>query len=629
MSKSKMITLRIQSSEGTKRINVSSNDPSRSLYEKVHDAFSLSGYMFTLFKERNNKDEIISSRSKTISSYGLCHGDMVYLSPLNGAVLWEEPQPGTSSSIYAVPSTSKIQNENETNGGFSSTSSSTKQNTSVVEDEVDQILWKLDGKVKRNRDQKLCRHGGNASCVHCSPLDCFDDAYLKEQNIKHMSFHTYLRKLTAGVDRGKFVSLEDISCKIKPGCLKHPPWPQGICSKCQPNVVTLNRQAYRHIDNVMFENAHLVERFLEYWRTTGHQRIGYLYGRYEPHSDVPLGIRASVAAIYEPPQETTRDRIKLLPDDKESIVNDIAKELGLCKVGWIFTDLLADNLQKGTVKHTRSIDSHFLTAQECIMAGHFQNKHPNPCRFSPSGFFGSKFVTICVTGDSSNQVHMEGYSVSNQCMALVRDDCLVPTKDAPELGYVREPSDKQYVPDVFYKEKDNYGNEVTRLARPLPVEYLLVDVPASTPITPIYTFYTDNNIRPFPVENRMVDGHIQDFSALAAYLSQFTSDQFLSAVSDFHLLIHVATMNMLPMQGFIGPLLTAVRNHHKESALEWARSEPWVTVEQLIVASRDTGAGSVASPQGGSVMGEEWTCPYCTFLNPSNINTCDMCNLPR
>jgi nuclear protein localization family protein 4 len=49
---------------------------------------------------------------------------------------------------------------------------------------------------------------------------------------------------------------------------------------------------------------------------------------------------------------------------------------------------------------------------------------------------------------------MEGYQVSNQCMALVRDNCLVPTKDAPELGYVRESSDKQYVPDVFYKVSD-------------------------------------------------------------------------------------------------------------------------------------------------------------------------------
>jgi len=46
---------------------------------------------------------------------------------------------------------------------------------------------------------------------------------------------------------------------------------------------------------------------------------------------------------------------------------------------------------------------------------------------------------------------MEGYSVSNQCMALVRDACLLPTLDAAELGFIRESSDKQYVPDVFYK----------------------------------------------------------------------------------------------------------------------------------------------------------------------------------
>lgn len=46
---------------------------------------------------------------------------------------------------------------------------------------------------------------------------------------------------------------------------------------------------------------------------------------------------------------------------------------------------------------------------------------------------------------------MEGYSVSAQCMALVRDNCLLPTKDAAELGYIRESTDKQYVPDVFFK----------------------------------------------------------------------------------------------------------------------------------------------------------------------------------
>lgn len=45
---------------------------------------------------------------------------------------------------------------------------------------------------------------------------------------------------------------------------------------------------------------------------------------------------------------------------------------------------------------------------------------------------------------------------------------------------------------------------MSRLARPLPVEYLLVDVPASTPLTPQFTFHISNTITPFPIENRYV-----------------------------------------------------------------------------------------------------------------------------
>lgn len=149
----------------------------------------------------------------------------------------------------------------------------------------------------------------------------------------------------------------------------------------------------------MFENTALVERFLNYWRTTGHQRMGYLYGSYEINNDVPLGIRARVAAIYEPPQESTRNSIKLTPDERADEIDELAAKLGLRKVGWIFTDLIADNAALGTVKHIRGIDTHFLTAQECIMAGHLQNQHPNVSKHSSNGHFGSKFVTVCVTGE--------------------------------------------------------------------------------------------------------------------------------------------------------------------------------------------------------------------------------------
>jgi nuclear protein localization family protein 4 len=91
------------------------------------------------------------------------------------------------------------------------------------------------------------------------------------------------------------------------------------------------------------------------------------------------------------------------------------------------------------------------------MAGSLQNKYLNICKYSPDGYFGSKFVTVVVTGDASGQIHFEGYQVSNQCMALVKSQILIPTYDAPELGYIKETSQEQYIPDVYYKvrEKSN------------------------------------------------------------------------------------------------------------------------------------------------------------------------------
>lgn len=53
--------------------------------------------------------------------------------------------------------------------------------------------------------------------------------------------------------------------------------------------------------------------------------------------------------------------------------------------------------------------------------------------------------------------------VSNQCMALVKDKILLPTKDTLELGYIKESWDEQYVPNVFFMEKDKYGNEIKKV----------------------------------------------------------------------------------------------------------------------------------------------------------------------
>ena len=105
-------------------------------------------------------------------------------------------------------------------------------------------------------------------------------------------------------------------------------------------------------------------------------------------------------------------------------------------------------------------------------------------------------------------------------MALVRDGCLVPTLDAKELGYIRESSPQQYVPDVFYKvsgslhvcvvcqampprqTRGEYGVDVMKEARPLPLEYLIIELTTTSPRNP-QPLLPGNA---FPVENRAAIG---------------------------------------------------------------------------------------------------------------------------
>lgn len=47
----------------------------------------------------------------------------------------------------------------------------------------------------------MCRHDEKGCCIFCAPLEPYDDGYLRAQNIKHLSFHSYLKKLAGGIDK--------------------------------------------------------------------------------------------------------------------------------------------------------------------------------------------------------------------------------------------------------------------------------------------------------------------------------------------------------------------------------------------------------------------------------------------
>lgn len=581
------ILIRVQSPEGTKRIEVNKESLS-SLYDKIIKEFNIDSSKINewgLYLDRNRSNHIPNTKN-TQASEIISYGDMIYLLPV-------QSQKNQQTSV------------------------------DVEEDEVDKELQKLDGKISRNRDEQMCNHGSQGKCINCIPIEPFDLEYLSSRDppIKFMSFHAYIKKLQGGIDKGKYTNLENLNCKIKPGCEQHPPWPKGICNKCQPSTVYLNRQPYRHVDNIMFENGQMVDRFLNYWRKSGNQRAGFLYGHYEAYDGVPLGIKAVVSAIYEPPQTTTESSIELiLPDPNEQKIKEISKKLGLKCIGWIFTDLVMDDPRQGTVKHFRgNSDTYFLSSDECITAGYFQNMYKNYTRFSSEQYFGSKFVTVVVTGDSTNQIHFEGYQVSNQCASLVRDRCIVPTYDAPELAYIIESSNEQYIPDVYFREKDQYNNEVTKIARPLPVEYLIVDLPAAFAKEPNYKFRDNSTKTVFSVENRSEIGETQDFNSLNNYLKQFPSNhnKFLEAMSDFHVLIFLATNNTVHFNDALDKIIEAILNKNAQKANEWSRTPEWLTVEEFF---KEGGARST---------GQEWNCEMCTYENEATARLCGICQTPR
>lgn len=125
-------------------------------------------------------------------------------------------------------------------------------------DHVDSLLLQTDGLITRQRDPHFCRHGHNAMCDYCLPLEPYDANFLASQKIKYLSFHSHVRKLaSAGLSKNNRESIKSQLLAGKPEtgylleepdyglkeCHSHAKYPLGLCSKCQPGPVTLQPQA--------------------------------------------------------------------------------------------------------------------------------------------------------------------------------------------------------------------------------------------------------------------------------------------------------------------------------------------------------------------------------------------------
>ena len=471
-----------------------------------------------------------------------------------------------------------------------------------AEDAVDQYWAKQDGTIVRGRDPQFCRHGSKGMCDYCMPLEPYDTGYHAQNNIKHLSFHAYLRQqnVSRNTSSSTYVPpLEPASYRVRVPCPsgQHAPWPAGVCTKCQPSAITLQRQTYRMVDHVEFAHPHLIETMLDIWRKTNAQRFGFLVGRYEPYPVVPMGVKAVVETIHEPPQHGDIDGLQLgVPWEDQGRIEQLAAQCGLQILGMIYTDLEAadptheDPDKVGLVACKRHTDSYFLSGAEAVFAAQMQNANTTPSRFSRTHWFNSRFVTCALSGTPEGAIDVAAYQVSEQAMGMVDAGIIEPSVD-PAVIRVRASTPEHYVPEVFYRYKNKYGIDVKESAKPVfPVEYLIVNVTHGFPTAPTPRFLSHK----FPVENRP-GLHDQDLGKLLGDLAVQLGDaellpgggspqlraELVRFLSDWHMLAFLGHAGILD-DGDMAALARVATTHDEGAALDELVARPgWQTLVAL------------------------------------------------
>lgn len=403
-----------------------------------------------LFLDHKYTKKINLADNKLVSALGLKIGDAIYLSNSNAQSEYTEKKPegkcNHGENEVCINCMSKHQKVEEKKVGKSGKPIMSNEDFRKKEGLTEncthppgqKCLYCMPKTTEEEEKKKkpLCNHPEGGKCPNCVDAGLISDA-------KHISFDQLIndrQQVCKGTHESSSVCVNcmppaQISYLKKKGCTNHPE--DFCCIKCMPPNAVLNRQKYRHVDFVSFENQYEIEQFLKPWTNKNFfpQRMGYLFGYYAKDPNYNKGVRAVVEYLYEPPQIGDQSAVMPQPDQEAGIIDRIAESLGLECIGWIFTTMKEEGIA--------------LTSYEIRKAAKLQQaymiKHKSGCMIS-------RFVTCAVKPTETGDAEIECYMVSDMCQALERDNIFSNLKDKKNME-IRKPKKGEMLPTVYMEGK--------------------------------------------------------------------------------------------------------------------------------------------------------------------------------